>query len=230
MTKHYSIDETRDAYSWYMEERDRTLDATAQKFGIHKQTLLSRFRALGWERKVNYIHHYEDLLGKRFKRCIVIEKLPRIKRGSVQWKCLCDCGNEFEAYTANLLAGNTGGCGCGRNGTNNKGWNVDGRSVNKSSGYVFIRVKGHPRANRGGWVREHIVVMEKMLGRTLAEKEEVHHKNGIRHDNSEDNLELWNKSHPTGSRVEDLIEYSLNILRMYSPSSLNQNLKQKPNL
>lgn len=57
----------------------------------------------------------------------------------------------------------------------------------------YVRVGGlkgkHPRWTTGG-VYEHILVMEEKIGRTLSEKERVHHINRIRHDNRPQNLEL----------------------------------------
>ena len=56
-------------------------------------------------------------------------------------------------------------------------------------------------------VLQHVEVMEQELGRRLVDGENVHHKNGIRHDNDPDNLELWLKMQPSGQRVTDLMEY-----------------------
>ena len=69
--------------------------------------------------------------------------------------------------------------------------------------------KGNP------YVREHVIVMEVMLGRDLHDFETVHHKNGQRSDNRPENLELWASKQPSGQRVEDLIEWAKEILVTY---------------
>src|SRR5437870_7230817 len=60
------------------------------------------------------------------------------------------------------------------------------------------------RAPDGRIVREHRVVMEERLGRPLEPNENVHHKNGVRHDNRLENLEIWVTSQPSGQRPADL--------------------------
>lgn len=59
----------------------------------------------------------------------------------------------------------------------------------------------------GRRVLEHVLVMEQILGRRLVPPENVHHKNGIGHDNAPGNLELWLKMQPSGQRVPDLMAY-----------------------
>lgn len=95
---------------------------------------------------------------------------------------------------------------------NNPNWK-NGKTRH-SKGYVLIHCPDHPR-NKNPYVFEHILVMEKYLGRLLTENEEIHHKNGVRDDNRISNLELWTVHHPRGQRVEDLIEWAQEIFDKY---------------
>lgn len=54
-----------------------------------------------------------DLSGQRFGRLTVLEATSRRdKKGSVYWRCRCDCGKELEATQDNLMYGNYRSCGC----------------------------------------------------------------------------------------------------------------------
>lgn len=56
-------------------------------------------------------------------------------------------------------------------------------------------------------VLEHRYVMAKALNRPLLKNENVYHKNGVRTDNSIDNLELWVTSQPSGVRYADVCKH-----------------------
>lgn len=54
-----------------------------------------------------------DLIGKRFNKLIVLKEYPiRTPQGSVQWECLCDCGNKTIVSGDNLRRNHTKSCGC----------------------------------------------------------------------------------------------------------------------
>lgn len=80
-------------------------------------------------------------------------------------------------------------------GKNHLGWK-GGRIRDKKSGYIRTYCPDHPKAIKG-YVREHVLVMEKYLGRYLKSGEVVHHINGIGDDNRIENLMLFpsNRDH-----------------------------------
>lgn len=95
-----------------------------------------------------------------------------------------------------------------------------GRYVDGTSGYVFVLAPDHPASRDGGYVREHRLVMERRLGRFLMPNENVHHLNGVRSDNRDENLELWTVTQPSGQRVSDLVSWAEELLRHYAPGRL----------
>ncbi len=94
-----------------------------------------------------------------------------------------------------------------------------GGRISDSYGYVLVYVPDDPRANCGRYMKEHIIVMEAVLGRQLTSSENVHHKNGVKTDNRPDNLELWSTSQPPGQRVEDKVTWAKEILALYERGS-----------
>lgn len=65
-----------------------------------------------------------------------------------------------------------------------------GRTRDKR-GYWLVKMPNHPHATRGGYVREHRLVMEKQLGRFLTREEVVDHIDGNTSNNDPSNLRLF---------------------------------------
>lgn len=84
------------------------------------------------------------------------------------------------------------------------------------SGYVRVLVedRNHERCH-GGYIAEHVLVMESALGRRLLAGENVHHRNMLRADNRLDNLELWLSAQPAGGRIEDLLAWAKWLIEQY---------------
>lgn len=95
-----------------------------------------------------------------------------------------------------------------------KGYTID------SFGYKRIK---DPTGFTKAYIMEHRFIMEQYLGRKLTEYENVHHLNGDRLDNRIENLELWNTRQPRGQRIQDKIEYAIEILKLYQPDLLRSN-------
>lgn len=53
-----------------------------------------------------------NLIGNRYGKLVVMGRAEDGKRGSICWKCKCDCGNEIIVNTHSLRTGNTKSCGC----------------------------------------------------------------------------------------------------------------------
>jgi len=53
-----------------------------------------------------------DLMCQRFGRLRVVGDITERKNGHIQWRCLCDCGNELIVETENLRSGRKRSCSC----------------------------------------------------------------------------------------------------------------------
>ena len=120
--------------------------------------------------------------------------------------CKCNCGGEIPYRYQNgrkrsknivYLAGHF-------NKMENNGQWKGGRYID-DNGYVNILCKGHPGADKDGYVLEHRLIMEKHLGRYLTNNEHTHHINRIRDDNRIKNLQLCtsNSEHMRIHAIED---------------------------
>jgi hypothetical protein len=69
-------------------------------------------------------------------------------------------------------------------------WNYKGFTYN-DQGYKLVHAPKHKYADKDGNVREHRIVVEKVIGRELHTFEVVHHINEIRDDNSIENLMVF---------------------------------------
>lgn len=97
-------------------------------------------------------------------------------------------------------------------------------------GYIKQLAPNHPNADDRGYILQHRLVMEQILGRPLEKHERVHHKNGNRQDNRPENLELWtspSKKDPKGVRMVDKVIDMLSNLTKDELEKVQQALLEK---
>lgn len=152
-----------------------------------------------------------DLTGTRFGKLTAICREGSDNFGNARWRCLCDCGKTSTPTSVRLVSGKTKSCGCiaYNRGSSAVSWK-NGKTLTPD-GYVRIRdsVTGKVLG------MEHVVVMTSIIGRPLFPGESVHHRNGIRSDNTPENLELKASNHGKGQSIEDLVAWAKEILKRY---------------
>lgn len=177
----------------------------------------------------------ENIVGQRFGKWVVLEMLrPRRVGSGTKTMCLarCDCGAKKEVLTVNLRRGFSRSCGCGKHeprpcGARAPSWKGGKRIID---GYPATLRRGHPNADRDGYVKDHVFAMSEHLGRPLKKGELVHHKNGIKADREIGNLELClrgARSHPPGQRISDLVTWAAQILAEYAPELHNRTMRRE---
>ena len=82
----------------------------------------------------------------------------------------------------------------GKKGETHPAWKGS-KKTDKRDGYILLWCPDHPFSRKntkggGGYVLEHRLVMEKIIGRYLFPDEDVNHINGIKDDNRPENLRL----------------------------------------
>lgn len=77
-------------------------------------------------------------------------------------------------------------------GKNNPQYN--GGKTKNPLGYIFVRDFSHHKSNSMGYIGEHILVAEKILGKYLPDKAVVHHVDGNPSNNNPNNLVICENS------------------------------------
>ncbi len=100
-------------------------------------------------------------------------------------KCECGCGRQlpapkFPSRATRFLVGHNFRL------SGHRSW----RGGVKRGLYVLVRRPEHPRADSQGYVREHVLMVEAVLGKVLPDAAVVHHVNERKHDNRNDNFVL----------------------------------------
>jgi endogenous inhibitor of DNA gyrase (YacG/DUF329 family) len=147
---------------------------------------------------VKYCSRACSILGRRRpadEHFIRTVEAARRGRAVLQPRPCAQCGTTFRPRAD---AGEGHGLYCSQrcanvvNRSKRPNWGVDGRRF--VDRYVKVRMPDHPAASKGGYVYEHRVVMERVLGRLLTSDEHVHHINHVKTDNRPENLEVVSKA------------------------------------
>jgi hypothetical protein len=103
------------------------------------------------------------------------------------------CGKEFEIRKSHYHLRKTCSIHCAgirrgitKSAENSYQWK-GGRKIS-SDGYVLVHDPGNPKEDRNGFVREHVRIIEKIIGKPLPKKSLIHHLNLDRSDNRHSNL------------------------------------------
>lgn len=141
-----------------------------------------------------------NLIGQQFGRLTVIRRVEN-QNGKICWLCQCECGNTKIVTREHFRRGGTKSCGCLSHTRSNK------KIID--NGYITIYMPEHLKSKKNGYVYEHILVAEEMLGRPLGKEEVVHHKDRNRTNNKPKNLIIFKthadhgRFHTTGIMIKE---------------------------
>ena len=74
--------------------------------------LSGKSKNCGCVRKEKLYTQRKDLIGMKFGKLLVLEKIKTNKHNKDIYRCKCDCGNETEVWSSSLTTGHTTSCGC----------------------------------------------------------------------------------------------------------------------
>lgn len=162
----------------------------------------------GKEKDLNDFYKHPQMPDGHVNKCKECNKIDNKVSNGKEIRVCVICGKNFNT-TINEIKRRGGGANCCsrecyykrfknivKKGSESHNWN--GGKIKTSSGYIIIYNKKHPRANKSGYVFEHLLVMEDKLKRVIKKEEVVHHINGDKTDNRIENLRLF---HSNGEHI-----------------------------
>lgn len=137
--------------------------------------------------------------------------MPRWPNGATSTKKICPaCGGnkDFNALACRKCA-TWSKANLGKKGAAHPAWK-GGQRIDRD-GYIKTYATDHPWPRRGGYIGEHVRLMELKIGRRIKSNEVVHHINDDNTDNRIENLELkTGSSHSKDHRAKDKHLYKRN--------------------
>ncbi len=140
-----------------------------------------RRRVVPWNKDLKGIHLSP---GSEFKKGVIPKNAVIFKKGHETW----NKGKKLPELSEE----------------NHPGWK-GGKYIN-DSGYILKLHKNHPSGLKKPYLREHRLVLEAHLGRTLNKDEIVHHLNGDKTDNRVENLQIVTRSEHIRIHRQELYE------------------------
>lgn len=153
-----------DAVEMYM--RTHSVRKTAEAFGVHHKTMSSYLKSQGvtvlnrkQAAKYTWQNNTHPRTGKTGEACPVYGKKMSDETRQ-RMRPVWDAIGDQRRYTRKKHSG----------------------------GYILVYAPQNQNADKHGFVLEHRLVMESVIGRPLVAEEYVHHKNGNKADNRPENL------------------------------------------
>jgi|GEM_PF-1576287 len=203
----------------------------AREIGITPQNLSRWFKNGSLPRKKN-LEAACNYLGIEVPMRLQANSESRLPLGIANCE---SCGKDFPVYKLRVKHCSRECAGHSLSqrqiGAANARWKGGEIVTKKLDGYIKQLEPGHPAADASGYVLQHRLVMEQVIGRPLKKSERVHHKNGKRDDNRPENLELWtgtgtSKKDPHGIRMVDKVIDLLDSLTPAERRKVEERIKE----